>query len=115
LVSIRPFVELHCGTTVIRDCLPLVEVTGIVHWPLLGARIETVSSNTPSSFFLLALSRLPTKLSRYGVDDVEGVIEGSSVCVQDVTDVSRFGPGEVDGAVTGVAAIRAGAGFAAAM
>jgi hypothetical protein len=77
LVSIRPFVELHCDTTVIRDCLPLVEVTGIVHWPLPGARIETVSGNNPSSFFLLALSRLLTKLSRYGADDVEGVIEGS--------------------------------------
>jgi chemotaxis receptor (MCP) glutamine deamidase CheD len=54
-----------------------VEVTGIVHWPLPGARIETVSGNNPSSFFLLALSQLLTKLSRYGADDVEGVIEGS--------------------------------------
>jgi hypothetical protein len=115
LVSIRPFVELHCGTTVIRDCLPLLEITGIVCWPLPGARIATVSSNTPSSFFPLALSWFPTKLSRYGVDHVEGVIEGSSVCVRDVTDGSRFGPGEVDGGVTGAAAIGAGAGFAAAV
>jgi hypothetical protein len=78
-----------------------MEITGIVCWPLPGARIVTVLSNTPSSFFLLALSWLPTKLSRYGVDDVEGVIEGSSVCARDVTDGSRFGPGEVDGGVTG--------------
>ncbi len=35
--------------------------------------------------------------------------------MQDVTDGSRFGPEDVDGAVTGAAAIGAGAGFAAAM